>query len=102
MTVLATQSREGELAFPPLSGLPARVAGPLAGVSCRVLSEAARRVAARTRDEADAGADREIVAAVLAAIALATDRGRACYVSELAPLASPARPYGFWTCCAPR
>ncbi len=90
MTVLATQSRECELAFPSLSSLPARATGPLAGVSCRVLSEAARRVAARTRDEADAGADREIVAAVLAAIALAVDRGQACYVAELAPRASPA------------
>src|SRR5207245_9232024 len=85
MTTVPAQPRAGDLALPSFSNQPARATEPLVGVSCRVLSEAARRVAAQVREEAGADGDMEIVAAVLAAIALAADRGRARYVSELVP-----------------
>jgi len=90
MTTVPAQPRAGDVALRSLNSQPARAAEPLVGVSCRVLSEAARRVAAQVREEAGADGDMEIVAAVLAAIALAADRGRARYVSELVPRASPA------------
>ena len=91
MTTVPAQPRAGDLALPsPPSNQPARATEPLVGVSCRVLSEAARRVAAQVREEAGTDGDMEIVAAVLAAIALAADRGRPRYVSELVPRASPA------------
>jgi len=91
MTTVPAQPRAGDLALPsPPSNQPARATEPLVGVSCRVLSEAARRVAAQVREEAGTDGDMEIVAAVLAAMALAADRGRPRYVSELVPRASPA------------
>jgi len=90
MTTVPAQPRAGDLALPSFSNQPARATEPLVGVSCRVLSEAARRVAAQVREEAGTDGDMEIVAAVLAAIALAADRGRPRYVSELVPRASPA------------
>src|SRR3989442_12261249 len=90
MTNVPGPARAADPGLPTFSAQPGGGAEPLVGVSCRVLSDAARRVAAQVREEAGADGDMEIVAAVLAAIALAADRGRARYVSELVPRASPA------------
>lgn len=58
------------------------------GVSCPVISAAARRVVAALRAEGMGGDDLEIAAALVAAIALAADQGRLTYVSELVPQAT--------------
>ena len=63
---------------------------PLAGVSSPIITAAARRVAQRIRDDGIDAADMDIVAAVLAAVALAVDQQRPRYVTELVHRASPA------------
>ena len=63
---------------------------PLAGVSSPIITAAARQVAQRIRDDGIDAADMDIVAAVLAAVALAVDQQRPRYVTELVHRASPA------------
>ena len=62
---------------------------PLAGVASAVVTTATRRVARRWREEAAANglpaADEEVVAGLLAALALAVDQERPDYVTELLP-----------------
>jgi len=72
------------------TGYSAPSVEPLAGVSSPVITAAARRVAQRIRDDGIDPADMDIVAAVLAAIALAVDQERPRYVTELVHRASPA------------
>ena len=76
------------------SGAPGRYAPPasdlVVGVSCPVISAAARRVAAALRAEGVGGDDLDTAAGVVAANALAADRGRPSYVSELVPQTSTA------------
>ena len=72
------------------TGYSAPSVEPLAGVSSPVITAAARRVAQRIRDDGIDPADMDIVAAVLAAIALAVDQQRPRYVTELVHRASPA------------
>src|SRR2546430_5715330 len=76
---------------PPESGTAysAPTIEPLAGVSSPVITAAARRVAQRIRDDGIDAPDMDIVAAVLAAIALAVDQQRPRYVTELVHRASP-------------
>jgi len=72
------------------TGYAAPSVEPLAGVSSPIITAAARRVAQRIRDDGIDAADMDIVAAVLAAIALAVDQQRPRYVTELVHRASPA------------
>src|SRR5204863_375319 len=72
------------------TGYAAPSVEPLAGVSSPIITAAARRVAQRIRDDRIDAADMDIVAAVLAAIALAVDQQRPRYVTELVHRASPA------------
>jgi signal transduction histidine kinase len=64
---------------------------PLAGVSSAIITAATRRVARRWSDEAAAsgtpptGRDHDVVAGLLAALALALDQQRPGYVSQLLP-----------------
>ncbi len=64
---------------------------PLAGVSSTIITAATRRVARRWSDEATAsgtpptGRDHDVVAALLAALALALDQQRPGYVTQLLP-----------------
>src|SRR5438105_13116782 len=76
---------------PPESGTgySAPTVEPLAGVSSPVITAAARRVAQRIRDDGIDPADMDIVAAVLAAIALAVDQQRRRDVTELVHRAAP-------------
>ena len=71
----------------PLS--PLALDAPLAGVSSTIITAAIRRVGRRWRDEAAGGglpaADDEVVAGVLAALALAVDQERPGYVTGLLP-----------------
>src|SRR5207245_888874 len=64
MTTVPAQPRAGDRALPSFSNQPARATEPLVGVSCRVLSEAARRVAAQVREEAGTDGDMAIVPAL--------------------------------------
>ena len=74
---------------PPPAPLSLALDEPLAGVASAVITGATRRVARRWRDEAAAGglpaADEEVVAGLLAALALAVDQERPGYVTELLP-----------------
>jgi signal transduction histidine kinase len=79
---------------PPLQspGVPSRDSdAPLAGVSSAIITAATRRVARRWSDEAAAsgtpptGRDHDVVAGLLAALALALDQQRPGYVSQLLP-----------------
>ena len=72
------------------TGYAAPSVEPLAGVSSPIITTAARRVAQRIRDDGIDAADMDIVAAVLAAIALAVDQQRPRYVTEMVHRASPA------------
>ncbi len=79
---------------------------PLAGVASAVVTTATRRVARRWREEAAGNglpaADEEVVAGLLAALALAVDQERPDYVTELLP--RPAAGLGqrlVDICCAP-
>src|SRR5438874_13322418 len=74
---------------PEGGGYSAPSVEPLAGVSSPVITAAARRVAQRIRDDGIDAPDMDIVAAVLAAIALAVDQQRPRYVTELVHRASP-------------
>src|SRR5437016_14327574 len=74
---------------PEGGGYSAPTVEPLAGVSSPVITAAARRVAQRIRDDGIDAPDMDIVAAVLAAIALAVDQQRPRYVTELVHRASP-------------
>jgi len=72
---------------------PAPPAEPLAGVSSEAITTATRRVAERWRDEVaarqpDVG-DPDMVAGVLAALALAIDQRRPGYVTQLVPRPAP-------------
>ena len=64
---------------------------PLAGVSSAIITAATRRVARRWRDEAaaagtaPAAGEHEVVAGLLAALALALDQQRPGYVAQLLP-----------------
>ncbi len=61
---------------------------PLAGVSSAIIAAATRRVARRWRDEEHPTAvngDAEVVASLLAALALAVDHQRPSYVTDLLP-----------------
>jgi signal transduction histidine kinase len=62
---------------------------PLAGVSSAIITAATRRVARRWRDEAAAAGvpagDGEVVAGLIAALALAVDQQRPGYVTQLLP-----------------
>ena len=73
-------------------GAPSRDSdAPLAGVSSAIITAATRRVARRWSDEAAAsgtpptGRDHDVVAGLLAALALALDQQRPGYVSQLLP-----------------
>jgi signal transduction histidine kinase len=76
----------------PPADAPGRCAPPPAelvvGVSCPVISAAARRVVAALRAEGVGGDDLDTAAGLVAALALAADRSRPTYVSELVPHAS--------------
>ncbi|PYO44770.1 MAG: hypothetical protein DMD33_01840 [Gemmatimonadetes bacterium] len=84
---------EGENGTPPASpGIPFRDSdAPLAGVSSAIITSATRRVARRWSDEATAagappsGRDHDVVAGLLAALALALDQRRPGYVTQLLP-----------------
>ena len=75
----------------PLPPTPAESDAPLAGVSSAIITAATRRVARRWRDEAaaagtaPAAGENEVVAGLLAALALALDQQRPGYVSQLLP-----------------
>ena len=62
---------------------------PLVGVSSPLIAAAARRVAQRVHDSGIEPTDRDVAAALLAAIALAVDRRHPRYVTELVQQASP-------------
>jgi signal transduction histidine kinase len=73
----------------PLDGI-----APLAGVSSAVITAATRRVARRWRAEAGARGpvapgDEEVMAGLLAALALAVDQRRPGYVTQLVPRPAP-------------
>src|SRR5205807_10105267 len=89
---MMTRPVEARRPGPPESGTAysAPTIEPLAGVSSPVITAAARRVGQRIRDDGIDPADMDIVAAVLAAIALAVDQERPRYVTELVHRASPA------------
>src|SRR5207302_2273394 len=91
-SVMKLRPVEARRPDPPESkaGYSAPSVEPLAGVSSPVITAAARRVAQRIRDEGIDAADMDIVAAVVAAIALAVDQERPRYVTELVHRASPA------------
>ncbi|PYP52147.1 MAG: hypothetical protein DMD45_05350 [Gemmatimonadetes bacterium] len=82
-------------ARPPLT--PLVLDAPLAGVASAIITAATRRVARRWRDEAAAGGapavDEEVVAGLLAALALAVDQERPGYVTGLLP--RPAAGLGY-------
>ena len=88
---MMTRPVEARRPSPPESGTgySAPTIEPLAGVSSPVITAAARRVAQRIRDDGIDAPDMDIVAAVLAAIALAVDQQRPRYVTELVHRASP-------------
>ena len=67
----------------------ADAAEPLAGVSSQSLTAATRRVARRWQEEAQDPSDPDVVAGLLAALALAVDRRSPRYVAELVPRPSP-------------
>ncbi|HVH69038.1 MAG TPA: ATP-binding protein [Gemmatimonadales bacterium] len=74
----------------PLPGWRSGATAPVAGVSSAIVSAATRRVARRWREQTAAQggnptADGEIVAGLLAALALAVDHGRPGYVTSLLP-----------------
>jgi signal transduction histidine kinase len=77
-------------AFPP-PGHSGNSDAPLAGVSSAFITAATRRVARRWSDEAAAsgaplsGSDHDVVAGLLAALALALDQQRPGYVTQLLP-----------------
>ncbi len=78
--------------LPQSPGVPAPdLDAPLAGVSSAIITAATRRVARRWSDEAAAsgtpptGRDHDVVAGLLAALALALDQQRPGYVSQLLP-----------------
>jgi signal transduction histidine kinase len=73
-------------------GAPAQsadAAEPLAGVSSQTLTAATRRVARRWQEEGLDPSDPDVVAGLLAALALAVDQRSPRYVAELLPRPSP-------------
>jgi signal transduction histidine kinase len=68
---------------------PTDVSEPLAGVASPILAAATRRVADRWSAETRQPADPELVAGLVAALALAVDRRSPAYVADLVPRPSP-------------